>query len=61
MTFDGGMLQLVIGEAARSGRAEFWIQHVQLKMPDGWQTLLDGVDGGEFSTSLGGANATLAR
>jgi hypothetical protein len=56
--FSNGQLSLVIREARRNGRSEFWIHQVQLKMPNGWQTILDGVDGGEFSTSLGGANAT---
>lgn len=58
MTFSGDKLELVIGEATRNGRDEFWIRSVQLKMPEGWRVILEGVDGGEFSTSVGSANAS---
>ena len=57
-SFSNGQMILTIQEAQRNGRSEFWIHQVQLKLPDGSQTILEGVDGGEFSTSLGGANAT---
>ncbi|MEI8374971.1 MAG: sugar-binding domain-containing protein [Planctomycetota bacterium] len=59
-SFSNGQLSLVIREAKRNGRNEFWVHQVQLKLPDGWQTILDGVDGGEFSTSFGGASSLAA-
>jgi hypothetical protein len=52
-------LRLVIGERlGATGRKEFWVQEVGLRLSGGWQPILSGVDGKEFSTSLGDANAT---
>ena len=60
-TYSNGRLSLVISKARIDGQTAFWIQEVQIKMPNGWQTILEGVDGQEFSTSLGSANATYSR
>lgn len=57
-SFSNGMLSLMIQEARRNSRSEFWIKEVQLKISKGWLTVLHGIDGKEFSTSLGGTNAT---
>lgn len=57
-TLSNGFLQAVIEGNPRCGRQEFHLAEVKLRTAQGWQTILRGVDGGEFSTSLGGANAT---
>ena len=57
--FSDGRLRLVIGERlGASGQKEYWVHEVALRVSDGWQPILSGVDGKEFSTSLGDANAT---
>ena len=53
-----GSLRLAIQQTPRNGQGEFWVKAVQLKLSSDWQTILLGLDGQEFSTSLGSANAT---
>ena len=57
-TLSNGCLQGVIEGSPRRGRREFRMARVRLKTARGWRTILHGVDGAEFSTSLGEANAT---
>ena len=57
--FSVGPLRLTIGsQLGHDGRTQYWTDEVAVKLPDGWQTVLHGVDGKEFSTSLGETNAT---
>lgn len=53
-----GFLRAVIEESRRRAGREFHLAEVGLRTAHGWTTILRGVDGGEFSTSLGAANAT---
>ncbi len=57
-TLSDGFLQVVIQRNPRRGREEFHLADVRLRTASGWRTILRGVDGAEFSTSLGDANAT---
>ena len=57
--FSVGPLRVTINSKLnRGGVREYWTDEVAMKLPDGWQTVLHGIEGKEFSTSLGDANAT---
>jgi len=59
MIFENAFLRLTVaGLTATAGAPECYrIQSIELKTANGWNLLLQGIEGHEFSTSLGGADA----
>ena len=54
-TFENGLLRVNV---AHPEPETYFIQSVELRTAGGWQLLLQGIDGQEFSTSFGSANAS---
>jgi len=55
--FANDKLRIMVGQCFNAGRETYFVEAIELRTADGWQRILSGIKGQEFSTSFGSANA----
>ena len=58
---ENDILRVTIGHTQKEGQPQYFLSAIDVKYRQEWKLLLSGLDNGEFSTSLGQADALSCR
>ncbi|MBI4028374.1 MAG: hypothetical protein HY360_25540 [Verrucomicrobia bacterium] len=56
-----GKIRLVLMEQPGTAKTEHNVQRIEMNAAGGWKTVVSGISGAEFSTTLGSMNATACK